>query len=197
MKFLFLLLISFPLMASVKVEIKNLAGESTHGSVFETNFAAESWVSEQSFAFGKPERTIPKSEATEDELESQLLEEIPAEGDPGELNYKPEMVKLKKTYTVTITDITQEVEDQKAFELELANDHKCLRSKARLRVNNKRKGLTKQQKAAFLSNPEAKKVMDALNVCSIDEAKALIQAWPADGLITTEQDKVDMLKELE
>lgn len=123
MNYIIILLASLSVFAQYKVEVKNLNGELTHGAEFETQELAQAWISEQENdgSWGKLERVIPKAQASDEELNEMLLEEIPAEfegfGDDGlPLEVEPVKVKLKRTFSVEIKDISEEIAAQKEKE---------------------------------------------------------------------------------
>jgi hypothetical protein len=189
--------------AEFKVEIKNLNDVVTHGGEFETEELANSWVEENSpsGAWGKLERVIPRSEATNDEINTELLEEIAAEfegfGEDGlPVQVQPERVRLKKTFSVTISDITsQKIAESKVSEA-FAEMQKGANILAKFRAMNKLKSLTKQQKKAIRSNPVVKEIIEALSVGDIEDAKDLVEAFVPDGSLITENDKAIILEEI-
>jgi hypothetical protein len=109
-KFLLLFLISLPAFAQFKVEVKDLSGFLTHGGEFSTEAEAQSWVQAQELpiakdlsAWGKLERLVDLKDAS-DEDRAQAIEVVPANQETGE----PSKLRLRKSYTVTITDVTAE-----------------------------------------------------------------------------------------
>lgn len=115
-----------------------------------------------------------------------------------------EQVKSGKKLANNLTKLfakqaKKEVDD--ALEADLkqveSESRKGQRAIALFRVLNKRKNLTKQQKGQLLGNASVKAIMDALNSGSIDIAADLIQAYNADGVLVTEDDKAKLLQAIQ
>jgi len=201
-----LLVVSFLTLeafAEYKVEVKNLSEVVTHGGEFKTEALANAWIEEQSQsgAWGKLERVIPRSEATDDEISGQVLEEIAAEyegfGEDGlPIEVQPERVRLKKTFTTVVLDITAEKLQEAKVSEAVVEMQKGASILAKFRAMNKMKNLTKQQKKAIRSNPAIKQIMEALSVGDIEDAKDLVLAFVPDGSLITESDKALILEEI-
>lgn len=82
------------------------------------------------------------------------------------------------------------------IQVALKEASKGQRVMALFRVLNKKKNLTGLQKKALLSDTNIKSIMDALDAGSLDVAGSLINAYVADGVLVTEQDKQTLLQEL-
>jgi nitric oxide reductase large subunit len=114
--------------------------------------------------------------------------------------------RKKKTFSLVLNQskqnaILEEIEQAKQQESEIqaaiAEIDKGKRALALFKVLNQKKGLTPQQRGKLLSDSKIKDILDALNTGSIPVAVALINSFPADGILVTEQDKQKLISELQ
>lgn len=110
--------------------IKN--GQITNGVQFETQEQIDAWLTKHvaKNTFGLPERLVPQSECTEEQLAS-AIELIPEVLDEAGEILTPAMARLPAEYTIEITDISEQIELQKQSEEALRflnqSDFKILR----------------------------------------------------------------------
>lgn len=188
--------LSYSTFAQFKAEIRNSSEVATHGAVFPTLEEANAWVSSErhSGAWGKLERTILRTEATSEELASQVLEEIDAEGEEGAPDYIPPRVRLKQTFTVHISDISAEV----AMASALKNAEKAMEcgksTQALLLVRNAVKNLTiAQVKSLVATYSSIKQLLDTGSLVSAAEE---IMAIVPDGVLVLEADKTALVAKI-
>ena len=104
-------LITVQALAQFRLEVFDLHGNSLGGADFETYELAQKNCEDNcgKGAWGKPERLVPLDGAS-DEERALAIEVIPAD----EINGIPSQLKLRKTYSYTITDVTQERQAEEA-----------------------------------------------------------------------------------
>lgn len=191
MKYIILLLISFNCFAQYKVEIKDKTDKVTHGAEFDSSLDAEIWIEKNKYqgVWGKLERVIPKKNASEEEL-LEAIETIPT------TETEPEMIKLPQNFSYLIVDISEEKEKEQRLREALSDIKKGEMALATFRARNKEKNLNSQQKLQLFTNQNIMSILNALTAGSVDIALSLIQAYQADGVLVTEEDKSALIAEL-
>lgn len=194
MKLLFLSLLVFSMnsQAQYKLEVLDLQGNVLGGGEYATQELAEAACEANcgSGAFGQKERLVPLDGSTEEER-ALALEIIPANEQEG----TPSLVRVRKTYSHTITDVTAQRTSAAALSSALRNAQKamdCGRSaQALLLVRNATKGLTTTQIKQMVSTYSSiKQLLDTGSlVSSIEE----IEEIEADGILVTESDKTALV----
>lgn len=130
----FFLLMAKTYAQPYEVIVKNLKGEITHIGEFATSLEAEKWILEHETEgnWGKSERVILKSLATEEELASEVIEEYPEEYEGFNENGLPRVklparVKLRKTFSVLVTDVSEQKKAEKQKEQRIRDAREKLR----------------------------------------------------------------------
>lgn len=97
--------------------------------------------------------------------------------------------KYPEGYVVEYIDISAEIEVQAKLQQAMEEISKGIKGIAIFKVKVKEKQLTSSQIAQLFSSSEIKLIIETLSTGSLPLASALIQAYQADGVIVTEEDK--------
>jgi len=101
--------------------------------------------------------------------------------------------KYPEGYWVEYVDISAEIEQQEKLQAAMDEISKGIKGIATFKVKVKEKQLSGQQIATLFASDEIKKIIETLSTGSLPLASALIQAYQADGIIVTEEDKQAVL----
>lgn len=101
--------------------------------------------------------------------------------------------KYPEGYWVEYVDISQEIEQQAKLQQAMDEISKGVKAIATFKVRVKEKQLSGSQIAQLLASDEIKKIIETLSTGSLPLASALINAYQADGVIVTEEDKQAVL----
>jgi hypothetical protein len=101
--------------------------------------------------------------------------------------------KYPEGYWVEYQDITQELEEQAALQAAQEEISKGIKGIAVFKVQVKKKQLSQQQIAQLFADPAIAKIISLLSTGSLPLAASLINAYQADGIIVTEEDKQAVL----
>jgi hypothetical protein len=104
--------------------------------------------------------------------------------------------KYPADFTTEYIDISAEVEFNHAVEAAQAEIAKGIKALAVFKVRVKAKGLTSVELASLFSNPKINTILATLSTGSIGLAIALINAFPVDGHLVTEEDKAAVIAAL-
>lgn len=113
------------------------------------------------------------------------------QGEDDELSQWLEGDKFKYPdgYEVEYIDITSEVEQAEKLQAAMEEISKGIRGIAVFKVKVKEKQLLPSQIAQLFSSSEIKLIIETLSTGSLPLAASLIAAYPADGVLVTEEDK--------
>jgi hypothetical protein len=101
--------------------------------------------------------------------------------------------KYPEGYWVEYVDISAQVAFNQAVLVAYAEITKGMKGLAVFKVKVKEKALTTNQIAQIFSDPAIQKIISTLSTGSLPLAAMLIAAYPADGVIITEEDKAAVL----
>jgi hypothetical protein len=101
--------------------------------------------------------------------------------------------KYPEGYWVEYVDISQEIADQQALQQAQEEISKGIKGIAVFKVQVKKKQLSQQQIAQLFADPAIAKIISLLSTGSLPLAASLINAYQADGIIVTEDDKQAVL----
>jgi hypothetical protein len=102
--------------------------------------------------------------------------------------------KYPENHFVEYIDISAEVEQQELLSQAMQEITKGIQGIAVFKVRVKQKQLTTAQIAQLFSSEQIKQIIETLSTGSLPLAASLIQAYPADGVIVTEEDKQAVLQ---
>jgi hypothetical protein len=102
--------------------------------------------------------------------------------------------KYPEGYWVEYVDISSEINAFKALQDAQNEISKGMKGLAVFKVKVKEKSLTTQQIGQLFSDPAISRIIATLSTGSLPLAAALIDAYPADGVIVTEEDKLAVIK---
>jgi hypothetical protein len=101
--------------------------------------------------------------------------------------------KYPEGYWVEYQDITEEIEAQLALQAAQDEISKGIKGIAVFKVQVKKKGLSQSNIAQLFADPAIAKIISLLSTGSLPLAASLINAYQADGIIVTEEDKQAVL----
>jgi len=104
--------------------------------------------------------------------------------------------KYPEGYEVEYIDITAEVEQAAKLQAAMDEIAKGIKGIAVFKVKVKEKQLSGSQIAQLFSSNEIKTIIETLSTGSLPLAAALINAYPADGVLVTEEDKQAVISAL-
>jgi hypothetical protein len=104
--------------------------------------------------------------------------------------------KYSEGYWVEYVDISAELAEKAALQQAEDEIAKGIKAIAVFKVQVKKKSLTQSQIAQLFSSPEINKIIGTLSTGSIPLAISLINAYQADGVIVTEDDKAAVIAAL-
>lgn len=102
--------------------------------------------------------------------------------------------KYPEGYEVEYIDITSEVEQAEKLQDAMDEISKGIKGIAVFKVKVKEKQLLPSQIAQLFSSSEIKLIIETLSTGSLPLAAALINAYPSDGVLVTEEDKQAVLQ---
>lgn len=102
--------------------------------------------------------------------------------------------KYPEGYWVEYVDISAEIEAQAKLQQAMDEIAKGIKGIAVFKVKVKEKQLSGQQIAQLFASDEIKKIIETLSTGSLPLASALINAYVADGVIVTKEDKQAVLQ---
>lgn len=161
----------------LKVIVKNLQGEQTHGGQFTTLQEAQDWIQTvQSFnGWGTLEQTVitPAVIGVSGEIISpEIIETIPA------------------TYTVDIVDVTAEIEAETLKQKALLAQAIGSEIIAKVWTINETKTLTQAEFLAIIADEDLARIERLLKSGSLKTAKALIQAYQGTAFSASEKTEI-------
>lgn len=114
------------------------------------------------------------------------------------LNENGEMIEtgnnLPAEYQIVIEDISSQIEYENKIQSAMEEIAKGIKGIAVFKVKVKEKQLLPSQIAQLFSSSEIKLIIETLSTGSLPLAAALINAYPADGVLVTEEDKQAVLQ---
>lgn len=178
----------------IKVVVKNLQGQVTHGAQFKTQAEIDAWKAQNEAlkAFGKPERWVFEDMLSfegEDPTKAIATEQV---GGPDEEKTR---YKFAAEYTFEQSDITAEIAAQKAIEYRLAKQDFGALLLAKITNLNSAKQLTQQQLNELLTDPTAMVIERLLWTGSLDFAKTAILGY--QGTLYSSQEKQAFAAEID
>jgi len=137
MKYLIILILPF-FISWVQVDIKDLQGKKTHGAKFETQAKADAWIAKQQ------ESKIQWQQKGDRWLKNPTPEDLARKTDEREVCEKefPNSEEvchteyfIPKEYTITITDISDEVDLQKRRAAKIKLTRQALKNKTNAQID--------------------------------------------------------------
>lgn len=101
---------------------------------------------------------------------------------------------LPSEYEIVIEDISSQIEYENKLKSAMDEIAKGIKGIAVFKVKVKEKQLLPLQIAQLLSSSEIKLIIETLSTGSLPLAAALINAYPSDGVLVTEEDKQAVLQ---
>jgi hypothetical protein len=105
--------------------------------------------------------------------------------------------KYPQDHWVEYIDINAELAEQAALQQAQNEISKGIKGIAVFKVQVKKKSLSQSQIAGLFSNAEIGKIINTLSTGSLPLAVALINAYQADGVLVTEEDKAAVIAAIE